>query len=109
MPLIDDAMALSLMRRSSSMRLRSVMSTNEHMMQMGSPFSFRTRLAEMSTVKGSPPFPFASISPSHLPLLRTMKMISSTSSCDFANITTGFPITSPGSSVPHIFKAASLT
>jgi hypothetical protein len=34
--------------------LRSVISTNESIRQMGSPFSLRTRLADMCTVMGEP-------------------------------------------------------
>ncbi len=56
MPLMADAMAKSLILSSSSMRLRSVMSTKESMMQMGSPFSLRTRLAVIRTVMGEPSF-----------------------------------------------------
>jgi hypothetical protein len=36
MPLMEDAMALSFMRSSSSMRFRSVMSMNEQIMHKGS-------------------------------------------------------------------------
>ncbi len=53
-PLMEDAMAKSLILSSSSMRLRSVISTNESIRQMGSPFSLRTRLADMCTVMGEP-------------------------------------------------------
>ena len=104
---MDDARALFLMRSSSSIFLRSVMSTNEHMMQMGSPLSFFTRLAEMSTVKGSPTFLFALTSPSHLPLVRMVSIISRISSCDWAKIIAGFPRTSSGFPAPHIFRAES--
>ena len=68
---MDEAMAYSFICRSSSIFLRSVMSTNESIMQMGSPLSFFTRLAESRTVIGEPSLRKPDTSPVHPPFSRT--------------------------------------
>ncbi|OPZ25114.1 MAG: hypothetical protein BWZ01_02629 [Deltaproteobacteria bacterium ADurb.BinA179] len=109
MPLMDEARALSLTRISSSIFLRSVMSTNEHIMHTGSFDSLRTRLAESRTVTGEPSFRLPFTSPAQSPLASTVSMISRASLSDSANTVTGLPMISAGSVPPHILTAARFT
>ena len=109
MPSMDEAMAFSLTLSSSSIFLRSVMSTNESIMQMGSPLSFFTRLAESRTVIGEPSLRKPDTSPVQLPFSTMAWKISRASCSDCARSSADLPSTSERSLSPHIFRAASFT
>jgi len=78
-------------------------------MESGSSFSSRTRLADMSTVMGSPFFLHPAISPDHSPFSRIVCMMRSASDSDWAKTVADLPMMSEGSSPPHIFRAAAFT
>ena len=108
-PFMEDCIAYSFNRNSSSIRLRSVMSIKEAMVHIGFPLSSKTRFADRYTTILEPSFLFPDISPDHQPLLISVSSACLASSSDSANSTAHLPSISDASSPPHIFSAASFT